>query len=172
MQVEVVRSAKRRKTISARQVGDVLRVSIPATMTKAEEDKWVGEMVRRMQRRSKSEQVDLAERAAVLAARHGLPVPDSIRWVDNQQSRWGSCTPVDRSVRISTRVAGYPPWVVDYVIVHELAHLVIGGHDARFWALVNRYPKTERARGFLIAKGIDGEDEDGDGDGEAEGGAE
>ena len=165
MQVEVVRSAKRRKTISARQVGDVLRVSIPATMTKAEEEKWVGEMVRRIERRSESEQVDLAERAAVLASRYGLPVPDSIRWVDNQQSRWGSCTPVDRSVRISTRCAGYPQWVVDYVIVHEIAHLVVGPHDARFWALVNRYPKTERARGYLIAKSF--EDDEGEGDNNA-----
>lgn len=153
-----MRSAKRRKTISARQVGDVLRVSIPATMTKADEERWVGEMVRRMQRTSTAAEVDLPARAASLGARLGLPVPDTIRWVDNQESRWGSCTPVDRSVRISTRVAGFPHWVVDYVIVHELAHLVVPGHDARFWALVNRYPKAERARGFLIAKGLDGED--------------
>jgi predicted metal-dependent hydrolase len=160
VQVEVVRSAKRRKTISARQVGDVLRVSIPATMTKAEEERWVGEMVRRMQRHSTADSIDLAERAASLAARFGLPRPDSIRWVDNQASRWGSCTPVDRSVRISSRVAGFPPWVVDYVIVHELAHLVVAGHNRRFWALVDRYPRAERAKGFLIAKGLEGDDPD------------
>jgi predicted metal-dependent hydrolase len=155
LHVEVVRSAKRRKTISARQVGDVLRVSIPASMTRAEEDRWVGEMVRRMERKARAGAVDLTERAAVLAARHRLPVPDSIRWVDNQQSRWGSCTPFDRTVRISTRVAGFPAWVVDYVIVHELAHLVEAGHGRRFWALVNRYPRAERAKGFLIAKGLE-----------------
>lgn len=158
MRVEVVRSKKRRKTISARQVGDVLRVSVPATMTRAEEEHWVGEMVRRMERRSRADAVDLAERAAALSKRFRLPAPDSIRWVDNQQSRWGSCTPVDRSVRISTRVAGFPPWVLDYVIVHELAHLVVAGHDARFWALVDRYPRAERAKGFLIAKGLESED--------------
>ena len=161
MQVEVIRSAKRRKTISARQVGEVLRVSIPASMTKAEEERWVGEMVRRMERRSQTAEVDIAERAAALAARYDLPVPDSIRWVDNQQSRWGSCTPMDRSIRISSRIAGFPPWVVDYVVIHELAHLVVGGHNARFWKLVNRYPRAERARGFLIAKGLD-TDESGD----------
>jgi predicted metal-dependent hydrolase len=163
VQVEVVRSAKRRKTISARQVGDVLRVSIPATMTRAEEERWVGEMVRRMQRKSTAAEVDLSLRAAGLAARYRLPVPDSIRWVDNQASRWGSCTPVDRTVRISTRVAGFPSWVLDYVIVHELAHLEVAGHNARFWALVDRYPKAERAKGFLIAKGLEGDlDEAGD----------
>jgi hypothetical protein len=158
VQVEVIRSAKRRKTISARQVGDVLRVSIPATMTRAEERHWVDEMVRRMERRSVADEVDLAARAGALAAAHGLPLPDSIRWVDNQASRWGSCTPVDRAVRISSRVAELPRWVLDYVIVHELAHLVEPGHGPRFWALVDRYPKAERARGFLIAKGLEGDD--------------
>lgn len=156
MQVEVIRSAKRRKTISARQVGDVLRVSIPATMTKADEDRWVGEMVRRVERKSAASVIDLTERAEALARRYGLPTPASIRWVDNQESRWGSTTPIDRTIRISNRLAGYPDWVVDYVIVHELAHLAVFGHNAQFWALVDRYPKAERAKGFLIAKGLDG----------------
>jgi predicted metal-dependent hydrolase len=156
MQVEVIRSAKRRKTISARQVGDVLRVSIPATMTKADEERWVGEMVRRVQRKNTAAVIDLEARAATLARRFGLPSPDSIRWVDNQESRWGSTTPVDRTIRISNRLADFPDWVVDYVIVHELAHLRVPGHNAEFWALVDRYPKAERAKGFLIAKGLDG----------------
>lgn len=155
MQVEVVRSARRRRTVQARRVGDVLRVSIPATMTKAEEERFVGEMVRRVERRTRAEQVDLVERAATLAARHALETPDSIRWVDNQERRWGSCTPAGRTIRISSRLGGYPPWVLDYVIVHELAHLTVAGHGPSFWALVERYPKTERARGFLIAKGLE-----------------
>jgi predicted metal-dependent hydrolase len=167
MQVEVVRSKKRRKTISAHQVNGVLRVSIPATMTRAEEEHWVGEMVRRMERRSVTSEVDLAERAAVLAGRYRLPTPASIRWVGNQAGRWGSCSPHDRSVRISDRLAGYPGWVVDYVIIHELAHLVEAHHNARFYELVNRYPKAERATGFLMAKGMDdGADPEGEAVGE------
>lgn len=158
MEVEVVRSARRRRTVQARQIGDRVRVSIPATMTKAEEERWVNEMLRRMERRATAEQVDLAERAAALADRYELRRPASIRWVDNQNSRWGSCTPVDGTIRISTRVGSFPRWVVDYVIVHELAHLSVCRHGPGFWALVNRYPMTERARGFLIAKG--GEDDD------------
>ncbi|HEX2038268.1 MAG TPA: M48 family metallopeptidase [Acidimicrobiales bacterium] len=153
--VEVVRSAKRRKTVSAREVEGVIRVSIPASMTRAEETRWVDEMVRRLTRKATSEEVDLEERAARLAARYGLPRPASIRWVGNQGSRWGSCTPADRTVRISDRMADFPPWVLDYVIVHELAHLVVAAHDDRFHALVARYPKAERAVGFLIAKGMD-----------------
>lgn len=159
MRYEVIRSPKRRKTVQARLVGDVVHVSIPARMSKAEEQQWVAEMVGRFQRKQAVQPLDLAARAEVLATRHGLPQPATIRWVDNQEWRWGSCTPGDRSIRLSTRLGTFPAWVVDYVIVHELAHLVVGGHGRDFWALVNRYPKTERARGFLIAKGLDGDDE-------------
>lgn len=141
--------------MQARAVGDVLRVSVPATMTKADEERYVGEMVRRMERRTRADSVDLAGRAAILSARYGLDEPDSIRWVDNQEWRWGSCTPADGAIRISARVAAYPPWVLDYVIVHELAHLRVPGHGPRFWDLVGRYPKAERARGFLMAKGLE-----------------
>ena len=157
MQVEVVRSARRRKTVQARQVNGVLRVSIPATMTKADEAHWVGEMVRRFERRAQADGIDLEARAAALAARHDLPQPASIRWVDNQRTRWGSCTVVDRTIRISSRLAEWPGWVVDYVIVHELAHLVVADHGPAFQALVDRYPRAERARGFLIAKGMEGD---------------
>jgi predicted metal-dependent hydrolase len=155
MKVEVVRSPRRRKTVQARQVGGVLRVSIPASMTAVEEEKWVAEMVRRMERRTLTERIDLGERAALLAGRYGLRHPYTIRWVDNQEWRWGSCTPADGAVRISSRLAKEPLWVLDYVIVHELAHLSVARHDQRFWAIVHRYPLTERARGFLIARGLD-----------------
>ncbi len=155
MEVKVIRSPRRRKTVQARQVGDVLHVSIPAAMSHAEEQRHVAEMVRRMQRRADSSVIDLGARAAALAGAHGLERPGSIRWVENQQWRWGSCTPVDRTIRISSRLATEPSWVLDYVIVHELAHLTVPGHGPAFWSLVERYPRTERARGFLMARGME-----------------
>jgi predicted metal-dependent hydrolase len=155
VKVEVVRSARRRKTVQAREVGGVLRVSIPAGMTAADEEKWVAEMVRRMERRAATEGIDLPARAQALADRYGLQRPLAIRWVDNQEWRWGSCTPSDRTIRISSRLVGEPAWVLDYVIVHELAHLSVPRHDNRFWALVRRYPRAERAHGFLMARGLD-----------------
>jgi predicted metal-dependent hydrolase len=153
VKVEVVRSARRRKTVQAREVKGILRISIPATMTTTEEQRWVAEMLRRVERRSATAQIDLADRATELAKRYDLPLPSHIRWSDQQEWRWGSCTPAERSIRISNRLGKEPRWVLDYVIVHELAHLVVASHDRRFWALVNRYPRAERARGFLMARG-------------------
>jgi predicted metal-dependent hydrolase len=157
--VEVVRSTRRTRTVGARLVGSVLRVSVPSWMSVAEERRWVDDMTTRFARQVESSLIDLEERAALLARRHGLRPPKSIRWVDNMQSRWGSCTPSIGSVRLSTRLAGFPEWVRDYVIVHELAHLTYPGHTPAFWKLVDRYPKAERARGYLIAKSGDDETE-------------
>jgi len=102
------------------------------------------------QRRRPSDD-DLLDRAVDLSARYlgGEAKPSSVRWVENQQHRWGSCTPDHGTIRISTRLRGMPSWVVDYVIMHELVHLLVPSHGSRFWALVERYPKAERARGFL-----------------------
>jgi hypothetical protein len=160
MKVEVVRSRKRRKTVQARQVGDVLRVSVPATLTRSEEEMWVSEMLRRVELRQSRGEIDLNERARALSAKFALASPKEIRWVDNQRFRWGSCTPGDGTIRISSRLAKEPSWVLDYVIVHELAHLHVRGHGEAFWDLVDRYPLMERARGFLIARGVEDPDDD------------
>ena len=163
MEVEVVRSPRRRRTVQGQIVDGRLRVLIPARMSPDEEAYWVAEMRRRLAASSPSAagplaaRPDLAARAAAIAARYSLPEPRSIRWVDNQRSRWGSCTPADGSVRLSSRLAHFPDWVVDYVIVHELAHLVEAGHGPAFRALEARYPRSERAIGFLIAKGMGGD---------------
>lgn len=157
MQVEVVRSTRRRKTVELRPTPDGVRISIPARATKAEEEKYVSQLLSRYQKRQQSNSIDLAERARRLAHTYDLLVPQEIRFVENQASRWGSCTPSTSTIRISDAVAKFPNWVIDYVIIHELAHLSVLEHSPKFWQLVERYPKTERARGFLIAKGLDAE---------------
>lgn len=154
-EVEVRRSARRRRTVSAHRDGDRIVVLVPAAMSRAEEQRWVREMVARVRRAEKRSQLsddDLAERARLLSDRWlgGLAVPDSVRWVDNQHARWGSCTPGERSIRLSSRLQGMPAWVVDYVLVHELAHLLEPGHGERFWAWVDTYPQTEKAKGYLL----------------------
>ncbi|MCW2833750.1 MAG: hypothetical protein JWN68_1703 [Nocardioides sp.] len=152
--VEVRRSKRRRRTVSAYRDGDRVIVLIPASMSKRDEARWVTDMVARLERQEKSRKPSdeqLLARAAVLNDTWlgGLATPSSVRWVSNQKSRWGSCTPGDRSVRLSERLQQMPSWVVDYVLVHELAHLIEPGHDAKFWAWVDRYPKAERAKGYL-----------------------
>ena len=152
LEVEVVRSSKRRKTVSASIVDGRVVVRMPSFMTKAQEEEYVASLVARLERQQRSEKVDLPTRAAVLARRYRLPTPTSIRFVSNQTHRWGSCTPSTGEIRLSDRIAGFPGWVLDAVIVHELAHLVHLHHTPAFWELAHRYPKTERAYGFLIAK--------------------
>jgi predicted metal-dependent hydrolase len=152
--VEVVRSRRRRKTVEAQMVDGVIRVSVPASMSAQDEQTYVADLVAKIDRKYRSGHVDLDARAAALARRYDLPRPRSVRWADNQRSRWGSCSIATREIRISTRLADCPSWVLDYVLVHELAHLVHADHGRAFDALVARYPKAERAIGYLLAKDL------------------
>jgi predicted metal-dependent hydrolase len=152
--VEVRRSRRRRSTVAAYREDERIVVMIPARMSRAEEQEWVATMLARLERserRRRPSDSALVRRARDLNARYldGKAVAVTVRWVDNQNSRWGSCTPADRAIRLSRRLEGMPSWVIDYVLVHELAHLIEVGHTARFWAMVDRYPKAERAKGFL-----------------------
>jgi predicted metal-dependent hydrolase len=157
--IEVRRSARRRRTVSAYRDGDRTVVLLPARMTRAEEQRWVEVMLerlaaqeRRRAGRAGRTDAELAARAAELSQRYldGAARPRSVRWVSNQACRWGSCTPADATIRLSDRLRIMPSWVVDYVLVHELAHLLETGHGPRFARLVDRYPKAERARGYLL----------------------
>lgn len=109
---------------------------------------------RRQRRRLRAPACDeaLLRRARELSDLYmgGIPQPDTVRWVSNQRARWGSCTPGDRSIRLSERLQRMPDWVVDYVLVHELAHLLEPQHDEKFWAWVGHYPLTEKAKGYLL----------------------
>ena len=155
MPVEVVRSPKRKKTVHAAVVDGRIRVQMPAWMSQAQEDTYVAELVERLEKRFRCEHVDLDARAAELARTYDLPAPHSVKWAHNQRSRWGSCTIAARTIRVSSRLADWPDWVLDYVIVHELAHLMEPNHSPAFHALVARYPLAERATGFLMAKGFE-----------------
>lgn len=153
-EIEVRRSRRRRRTVSAYREGGRTIVLIPARFSADEERTWVDAMMRKLaagdKRRRPSDQ-QLMQRATELSQRYlgGLAKPVSIAWVTNQSTRWGSCTPADGTIRISSRVKGMPPWVLDYVILHELTHLLQPGHGPEFWALLETYSRTDRARGYL-----------------------
>ncbi|HEX2704692.1 MAG TPA: M48 family metallopeptidase, partial [Candidatus Lustribacter sp.] len=167
-EVEVRRSARRRRTVSAYREGGKTIVLIPARFTAADERRWVDVMVARIERsesRRRPSDAVLAARAAELSSEYlrGGARAASVRWAANQRTRWGSCTPSDGSIRISTRVQGMPGYVLDYVLLHELAHLLEAGHGERFWTLLAAYPRLERARGYLegvaAASGLDVSDD-------------
>jgi len=153
-EIEVRRSGRRRRTVSAYREGGRTVVLIPARFSAAEERAWVDAMIRKLaagDKRRRPSDKQLQERATDLSSRFlgGLAKPVSIAWVTNQSTRWGSCTPSEGTIRISARVKGMPPWVLDYVILHELTHLLEPGHGGEFWSLLASYPRTERARGYL-----------------------
>ncbi|MCW2874386.1 MAG: metal-dependent hydrolase [Streptomyces oryziradicis] len=148
------RSARRRSTVSAYREGDRTVVLIPARMSATEEQRWVTVMLDKLAAQESRQMLgddELAARAAQLSAQYlgGRAAPDIVRWVTNQNSRWGSCTPSEGSIRLSHRLQGMPEYVIDYVLLHELAHLLVPGHGPRFWKLLDSYPRTERARGYL-----------------------
>ena len=154
-EVEVRRSKRRRRTVSAYRDGDRIVVLIPAYMSRKQEAEWVEAMVARLERaegRKRRSDQQLLKRARQLSDEYlgGLAQPESVRWVSNQTARWGSCTPGDASIRLSERLQGMPSWVVDYVLVHELAHLLEHGHNESFWGWVDRFPHAEKAKGYLL----------------------
>lgn len=170
--VEVRRSRRRSRTVTAYREAGRTVVAIPAGFTRAQEREWVRRMLDRLatqeQRRRPSDD-QLARRARELSDRYlgGRAVPSSVRWSSNQGRRWGSCTVGEGSIRLSDRLRGMPSWVTDYVLLHELTHLLHAGHGSEFWAELEAYPRTERARGFLegyaFAERAPGEEEVGDG---------
>lgn len=150
--VDVVRSTRRKKTVQAAFTDGRIKVMVPADLDQSEEERLVEEMTARILRKHSSDEIDLVTRAKHLAKKYSLPEPTAIMWSNRQNMRWGSCTPSQKKIRISTRLTSMPQWVLDSVIVHEMAHLEESGHGPPFQALVARYPLNERARGYLMAK--------------------
>lgn len=162
--VEIVRSRRRKKTVSAELQQGVLVVRAPAKMTDAELapiiEKLQGRLAKRVRPVPPSEAaLEKQARALNEAYFNGRLRWQSIRYVNNQQKRFGSCTPATGTIRLSHRLAKMPDWVLTYVLLHELAHLEVPNHGRSFWALVNQYPLTERARGYLMAIGLEEIDE-------------
>lgn len=174
--VLVRRSARRRRSVSiTRREGDLV-IAIPAAFSAREERDWVRKMIDQLARKeertapTKRSDASLAAIARELSDRHlgGRARPTSVTWSARQQRRWGSCTPSEGTIRLSTRLQGMPDWVLRSVVMHELVHLLVPDHGPDFYALMNRYPKAERARGFLdgvswagdLPPGIDDPDAD------------
>ena len=161
----IVRSPNRKKTVSARLVerGAVLEILAPSHISEAEltpiVEKLRARVMRQAEKPGKERDQDLTRRAGELNRQYfdGKLKWSEVRYVMNQNFRYGSCTPAKGTIRLSHRLLTTPAWVRDYVLVHELAHLREPNHGPRFWKLVNQYPLAEPARGYLMAMGLENE---------------
>lgn len=157
VQITIIRSKRRKKTIQTKYGDGRLWIYLPAGMSSKDEQKWVDRMIERndrwQQKKSfKKSNAWLQYRAQELNMKYfNGTLKFSIMFVTNQNSRFGSCTSIDKTIRISKRVTAMPTWVQDYIIIHELTHLLHPDHSKKFWDIVNQYKYAERAKGFLIA---------------------
>lgn len=160
LQVKVIKSNRRTKTVSARMEDDVMVIRAPTNISEEELSSMIEDFKKRFERKAKRARLDdsdLEKRAQELNKLYfyGKLTWNSVTWSTRQNSRYGSCTPANKTIRISHQLEKVPRFVLDYVLVHELAHLLEANHGKGFWDLVYRYPKTERARGYLMAMGLE-----------------
>ena len=152
--VRVIRSRRRKRTVSISKRSGIYEVSIPASFSKKQETEWVEKMLARISGKAKTKSksdTELFERALELTEKYvpGAPKPESVRWSTRQRARWGSCTPSNGTIRISTLLQDVPDWVLDYVLIHELTHLVVPDHGKEFKAIMGKYERFDEAKGFL-----------------------
>jgi len=153
-EIIVIRSARRKRNISAYRQGGRIIVSIPARMSKADEHAIVPEMIAKIRSqesaRTPSEEA-LMERTVELLIYLAPEItarPASIHWRPMRE-RWGSCTSLDRTIRISDRLKLAPDYALDYVLFHEAIHLQHFDHGSEFTEVLARFEGAELASAYL-----------------------
>lgn len=153
-EIIVIRSKRRKRNLSAYRQGGRIVISIPATMTKADERAMIPEMIAKIRNseaaKTPSESV-LAERIDALLSQWAPEIserPVNVSW-RSMRERWGSCTSVDRTIRISDRLQLAPDYALDYVLFHEAIHLAYNDHGEDFTSILARYPDGELASAYL-----------------------
>ena len=166
--IKILRSNKRKKTISARLVGGVMSVYAPVDISDSELKKAIDKLKKRLHNRKLKRELDKTQDLVSIAQRLNKKYFDnrlkirSIEYASNQNRIFGCCNYKLRKIRISQRLMHLPYWVRDYVIIHEMAHLIEPNHSRAFWGIVYQYKLTERAKGYLMAKGFNPEEESAD----------
>ena len=153
-EIVVLRSKRRKKSISAYRQGGRIIVSIPARMSKADERSVVPEMIAKIRAQEAGEspsETVLMNRATELLELYAPEIterPKSINW-RAMRERWGSCTSVDATIRISDRLKGAPGFALDYVLFHEAIHLEHFDHGTAFTEVLARFEDSELASAYL-----------------------
>ena len=153
-EIRVIRSSRRKRSISAYREQGAIVISVPAKLSNSKVSQVIPEMVEKILSREAREKIsdsELFDRAHALLQRY-LPeftvTPASVTW-RAMNERWGSCTTVDRTIRISDRLNGAPGYVVDYLLVHELIHLQVPDHGPDFELLLARFEESDKASAYL-----------------------
>lgn len=160
MEVKIIRSPKRHRTVSARLVNGLLLVSAPLMLSQERLDKLVTGFKLKFARKKLKEGLDKEQNLLDLANSlnqkyfgNKLKL-ESIEYVTTQNSRFGCCNYRTSKIRISHKIGLLPEWVRKYVLIHEMAHLIEPNHSKVFWDIVARYKLSERARGYLMAASL------------------
>ena len=153
-EILVIRSKRRKKSISAYRQGGRIVISIPARLSKADERAIVPEMIAKI----RSQEADITPSEASLAERIDQLLselapeitgrPSSVNWRPMRE-RWGSCTGVDRTIRISDRLKLAPKYALDYLLFHEAIHLYIPDHGPEFTEILSRFEESELDSAYL-----------------------
>ena len=150
----VIRKERRKRSISAFRQAGVIEIHIPARLSKRQELELIPEMIEMvLKREAKARKGDdqLLKIALDILEKY-LPDfyerPTSITW-RSMNERWGSCTTVDGTIRISDRLINAPDYVLNYIIFHELIHLRGHAHDQNFYEYLERYTDQVKAEAFL-----------------------
>ncbi|MDI6788097.1 MAG: M48 family metallopeptidase, partial [Planctomycetota bacterium] len=162
----IIRSEKRKRGVSGRLIGDTMIVRAPPDMPEAKLQEVIENFKKRFEKRKLKKQLNRQDNLMNICQRlkdeyffyDGIEVK-SIDYSTNQTTRWGVCNSRNKTILISHRLSEMPKWVRDYVIIHEMAHILEPNHSKNFWRIVKRYKLSERARGYLIAKGYEDSDE-------------
>lgn len=151
-EIVVIRSKKRKRSISAFRQGGKIVISIPARLTKAEEREVVPEMIAKIRAKEVApDETELSKEIDRLLSKYAPEItirPASVAW-RSMNERWGSCTSVDRTIRIATKLQRAPKYVLDFVLYHEAIHLYIYDHGSEFQEFLKRYPRHLEAEAFL-----------------------
>ena len=163
MEVKIIRSRRRKRTISARLVKDTLLVSAPLLLSQERLDKVIADFKVKFEKKKLKQELDRKQNLIDIVRKlnekyfeNKLKI-NSIEYVTDQNSKYGCCNFRDGWIRVSHKVGLMPEWVRNYVIVHEMAHLIEPNHSSAFWDIVSRYKLAERARGYLMAAGLEAE---------------
>jgi predicted metal-dependent hydrolase len=164
MEIRIIRSKRRKKTAQAVIKNNEIVISIPHRMTKSEENRVVDRLTGRLLDKKRIDEMNVEEnllnRAGKLNDRYfdGKLVINSVKFVQDRKTTFATCYFKKGEIRVSECLKTAPKWVLDYVLIHEMTHIIHQDHSREFWKTVYRFPLTERARGYLMAMSIEKDD--------------